>query len=139
MRAVLLSVLILLFSGCAYLPTGLSQMQLTARDNGGIYYGSIRREGLALVSMTVEIDRRTYFGNLELTRPNETHGLYRRYGGRDAEPKTPDVLAHTNYTIAVLSSTDNKVLKCDFTDVGGKNAGGLCVDEAQRVYDVVIS
>ena len=139
MRAVLLSVLCMVFAGCAYQPGEYSHMQLTARGDGGVYYGSIRRNGLALVNMTVEIDRRTYFGNLELTRPNETQGLYQRYGANDAAPKTPEVLAQTNYTIAVLSSIDNKVLKCDFTDVAGRTPVGLCVDEAQRVYDVVIS
>ena len=139
MRAALLSVLTLMLTGCAYLPTGLSQMQLTARDGGAVYYGAVRREGLALVNLTVEIDRRIYAGNLELTRYNTTMGLYERYGARDAAPKTPEVLARTNFSKAVLSSTDNKILKCDFTDVGGQNAGGLCVDEAQRIYDVIFS
>jgi hypothetical protein len=130
---------VLMLTGCAYLPTGLSQVQMTSRSGGTVYYGAVRREGLALVNLTVEIERRIYAGNLELTRPNETTGLYRLYGPRDAATKTPDVLAHMNFTRAILSSTDNRVLKCDFTDVAGANAGGLCVDDAQRVYDVIFS
>jgi hypothetical protein len=139
MRAAIIILLALISTGCAYLPTGLSQVQLTARDGGAVYYGSVRREGLALVSMTVEIDRRTYLGNVELTSANTTFGLYQRYGARDAAPATGAALARTNFTKAVLSSTDNRLMSCDFTDVAGTNAGGLCVDEAQRVYDVIFS
>jgi hypothetical protein len=139
MRAVAVIVLTLIGGGCAYLPTGLSQVQLTARDGGAVYYGSVRREGLALVSMTVEVDRRVYLGNVELTNPNTTFGLYQRYGARDAAPAAGAVLARTNFSKAILSSTDNRVMNCDFTDVAGTNAGGLCVDDAQRVYEVVFS
>jgi hypothetical protein len=139
MRAVAVIVLTSIVGGCAYLPTGLSQVQLTARDGGAVYYGSVRREGLALVSMTVEVDRRVYVGNVELTNPNTTLGLYQRYGARDAAPATGAVLASTNFTKAILSSTDNRVMNCDFTDIAGANAGGLCVDDAQRVYEVVFS
>ena len=139
MRAAAVIVLTLIASGCAYLPTGLSQVQLTARDGGAVYYGSVKREGLALVSMTVEVDRRVYRGNVELTNPNTTFGLYQRYGARDAAPVTGAVLARTNFTKAILTSTDNRLLNCDFTDVAGTNAGGLCVDDAQRVYDVIFS
>jgi len=143
MRATLSSVLAALVlsvsSGCAYLPTGLSQVQLTARDGGTVYYGAVRREGLALVNLTVEVDRRIYAGNLELTRPERTLGLYELYGPRDAAPRTAAELARTNFSKAILSSTDNRILKCDFTDVGGTNAGGLCIDDSRRVYDVIFS
>jgi len=139
MRAAIVIFLTLMSTGCAYLPPGLSQVQLTARDGGAVYYGSVRREGLALVSMTVEVDRRIYLGNVELTSANTTFGLYQRYGARDAAPATGAALARTNFTRAILSSTDNRVMNCDFTDVAGWNAGGLCIDEAQRVYDVIFS
>src|SRR5258706_5406283 len=137
MRAAIVLILTLMSTGCAYLPTGISQVQLTARDGGAVYYGSVRREGLALVSMTVEVDRRTYLGNMELTSANSTFGLYQRYGSRDAAPTTAANLKYTNFTKAILSSTDNRVLTCDFTDVAGQDACGLCVDDAQRVYDVI--
>ena len=120
MRAAIIVVLTLISTGCAYLPTGISQVQLTARDGGAVYYGSVRREGLALVSMTVDVDRRIYLGNVELTSANSTFGLSQRYGAREAAPV-------------------NRLMNCDFTDVAGANAGGLCVDEAQRVYDVIFS
>jgi hypothetical protein len=132
-------VLTLVFAGCAYLPPGLSQVQLTARDGGTVYYGAVRLEGLALVNLTVDIDRRIYAGNLELTRPNATLGLYERYGPRDAASRPAETLAHTNFSKAILSSTDHRMLRCDFTDVAGKNAGGLCIDDAQRIYDVIFS
>lgn len=139
MRAAIVLLLTLISTGCAYLPPGISQVQLTARDGGTVYYGSVRREGLALVSMTVEVDRRIYIGNVELTSADTTFGLYQRYGARDAAPATAETLARTNFTKAILSSTDHRLLTCDFSDVGGRNAGGLCVDDAQRVYDVIFN
>ena len=139
MRAAIVLLLATVFSGCAYLPTGISQVQLTARDGGAVYYGAVRREGLALVSMTVEIDRRFYLGNIELTSANTTFGLYQQYGARDAEPMSAETLRRTNFTKAVLTSTDNRNMTCDFTDVAGTDAHGLCVDQAQRVYDVIFS
>jgi hypothetical protein len=139
MRQATLLVLTLILGACAYMPTNVSQVQMTGRNGGAVYHGAITREGPAIVSMTVEIERRVYGGNLELTRPNATFGLYQRYGSSDAAPNTAAIIERTNYTRAILSSTDNRILNCDFTDVGGARAGGLCVDDANRVYDVVLS
>ncbi len=143
MRSSIALVLASILSGCAYVPTDsfvqVSRVQMTARDRGTIYYGTIRRELPAVVNITVEVDRRTYSGNLELTFPNETFGLYALYGPRDAAPKSAEVLRQTNYTKAILSSTDQRLLTCDFTDNGGKEVNGLCVDEARRVYDVILN
>jgi hypothetical protein len=143
MRAAIVILWTLIATGCAYVPTDTFvealRVQLTARDGGAVYYGTLKRESPAVVKMTVEVDRRVYLGTFQLTSGNTTFGLYERYGPRDAAPKTAETLAHTNFSKAVLSSTDNRVLQCDFTDVGGTAAGGLCVDEAQRVYDVIFS
>jgi hypothetical protein len=139
MRSSVIPVLTLILSGCAYLPTEVSRMQMTARDGGTVYSGTIKRELPAVVNITVEIDRRIYSGNFELTRPNATFGLYRVYGPRDAAPKTAQALSRTNHTKAILSSSDNRILTCDFTDDGGTEASGLCVDDARRVYDVILS
>jgi len=40
---------------------------------------------------------------------------------------------------AILSSSDHRLLTCDFTDFGGKSAAGLCVDDTKRVYDVIFT
>lgn len=137
MRAVTLGLLILVFAGCAYMPPDNSKrLQITARDGGVVYYGYMARENPAVVKLTFEIERRVFEGNLELTQPNNTFGLYERYGPRDAAPKPPEVLDRTNYMRAILSSSDRQILRCDFTDVHGRNAGGICVDGQQRIYDV---
>ena len=138
MRALIMPVLTLILAGCAYMPSEVTRMQMTARNNGTVYYGTINRELPRVVNITVEVDRRVYSGSLELTRPNEISGLYRVYGARDAAPKSAPALSQTNYMRALLSSSDKRVLTCDFTDYGGKDASGLCVDEAQRVYDVIL-
>ena len=136
MRAAGGLLLALIFGGCATLPNTVSQMQMTARD-GAVYHGTVQYTALAVVTITVEIDRRLFRGNAELTSANTTFGLYRLYGAHDAAPKTAETLSRTNYTRAILASTDSRKLTCDFTDVGGNDASGLCVDESKRVYDVV--
>jgi hypothetical protein len=138
MRSSIMLVLTLMVAGCAYMPSEVTRLQLTPRGGGPVYFGSIIRENPRVVTITVEIDRRLYSGNLELTRPNEIYGLYRVYGARDAAPKSAPVLSQTNYMRALLSSSDNRILTCDLTDNGGKDASGLCIDEAQRVFDVIL-
>ena len=138
MRAAGILLLTFVFGGCATLPNTVTQMRMTARD-GAMYEGTVRYTGLAVVTITVEIDRRLFLGNAELTTANTTFGLYRLYGPRDAAPKTADTLSRTNYTRAILSSTDNRIINCDFTDVGGATASGLCIDDSKRVYDVVFN
>jgi hypothetical protein len=66
-------------------------------------------------------------------------GFYQCYGARDAALAAAEILVCTNFTKAILSSTDHRLMTCDFSDVAGANAGGLCVDDAQRVYDVIFS
>ncbi len=139
MRSSIILLLTLIMSGCAYLPTDVSRVQMTARDSGAVYYGTIRRDLPAVISITVEVDRRVYRGNFELTFPNTTFGLYSVYGPRDAAPKTSQALSQTNYTKAILSSSDDRVLTCDFTDNGGKEISGMCIDDARRVYDLILS
>jgi hypothetical protein len=136
-RAAILS--ILLVASCAYTPIDVSELQLTARDGGAVYYAGLRRDSPAVISITAEIDRRTYTGKLELTDANATFGLHQLYGPRDAAPAPAAALARTNFMKAILSSTDNRVLTCDFTDVGGRNAAGLCVDDTKRLYDVIFT
>ena len=81
-RAAVLS--ILLMAGCAYTPIDVSELQLTARDGGMVYYAALRRDSPAVITITGEIDRRVYAGKLELTDANATFGLYQLYGPRDA-------------------------------------------------------
>lgn len=144
MRLSIALVLASILWGCTHMPTDtfvqVSRVQMTARDGGAVYYGTISRSFSAnAANITVDVGRRVYTGLFELTRSNETFGLYALYGPRDAAPKTADALNRTNYSKAVLSSTEQRVLTCDFTDEGGKEARGLCVDESKRVYDVILS
>jgi hypothetical protein len=139
MRPVVVLLLTLVFAGCAYLPPNVSQVQMTARNGGEIYQGAVRQESPAVVKIIVEIDRRTYEGTLELTEPNTTFGLYQLYGPTAAAPKSGAVLGRTTFTKAIMSSTDQRVMHCDFTDVRGLSMAGLCIDQAQRVYDVIFS
>jgi hypothetical protein len=140
MRSIVISILTLIIAGCAYMPTNASRVQMTAREGGTVYYGIIKRTLPAVVNITVEVDRRVYYGNFELTHANETFGLYAVYGlPRDSAPATAQPSGRINYTRAILSSSDRRILTCEFTDDAGRDARGLCVDEASRVYDVTMS
>jgi hypothetical protein len=140
MRSIGMSILVSIVAGCAYLPANVTRVQMTARDGGTVYYGIIKRTLPAVVNITVEVDRRVYYGNFELTYPNETFGLYHVYGlPRDVAPATAQPSSRINYSRAILSSSDQRILRCDFTDDGGREARGLCVDQSSRVYDVTLS
>ena len=135
----------LVLAGCGELPrqTDVSQMQMKARDNGAVYYGAIQREYFRdayfrTTSLTLEVDRRVYNGNIERTSPNVTFGLYRLYGARDAAPKSAEALGDANFRWAILSSADKRTMNCDFIDFRGRDSHGICIDQAQRVYDAVL-
>ncbi len=141
MRSLLILGIAMIFTGCAQMPrsTDVTQLQMTARDNGAVYYGSARREFLRVTSLTLEVDRRIYNGNIELTDPNASFGLYQIYGARNAAPKSADTLRGTNFRSAILSSTDKLTIKCDFVDYRGTDTHGICIDQSQRVFDAVLN
>ena len=72
MRLSLILIPALLLAGCAYLPVDASRVQLTARDGGAIYQGTIKRVVPAVVNITVEVDRRVYTGRLAPTSTRDT-------------------------------------------------------------------
>jgi hypothetical protein len=41
------------------------------------------------------------------------------------------------YVKALLSSPDNRGLRCDLTGDGMGHLGGICVDDDKRIYDVL--
>jgi hypothetical protein len=139
MRLAFIVLIAAMVSGCAYLPRDVSRVEIKPRDGDAVYYGVVKRASPAVATVTVEIDRRVYTGNFERTFPNATFGHYVYYGLRDAASKTAEELSETIYAKAILSSSDLRVLTCDFTDTGTKGATGLCVNEAGRVYDVILS
>jgi len=139
MRPVFIAVLASIVSGCAYIPRDVSQVEIKARDSDIVHYGVIKRELPAVVTLTVEINRRIYSGNFEQTFPNAMFGLYTLYGRPDTLPNSSAALSRAKYAKAILTSSDQRILTCDFADYGDKDTNGLCVDEVNRVYDVVLS
>ncbi|MEO7726659.1 MAG: thiamine pyrophosphate-binding protein [Burkholderiales bacterium] len=145
MRSLLILGFGMVLAGCGDLPrqTDVSELQMRARDNGVVYYGTIQREYFReayfrTTSLTLEVDRRVYSGNIERTSPNATFGLYRLYGARDAAPKSAETLSQANFRWAILSSADKRTMNCDFIDFRGRDSHGICIDHAQRVYDAVL-
>ena len=140
MRSLLILVLALLLSGCAYKSTDFSQLQMQERGSGDVYYGVVTRTyAPGVLTITVDIDRRIYRGNYELTAPNTTVGFARLYDRSESTTGAASALANTTYGIAILSSTDKRVLRCDFTSGDNNNGRGICVEDGGRVYIVALS
>jgi hypothetical protein len=130
-----------LISGCATRPINGGPIDMVSRDNNAVSHGDISSEyGYPLLrTMVIDIDRRTYLGNIEPTAPNNTFDLYRLYGpGRYAAgpPITP---GRNIYYKAILSSADHHILRCDLTRNEGKPRDGLCVDDFGKIYDVMVN
>ena len=139
MRSLIVLALALLVSGCGYKTTEFSRLQMTARGSNDVYYGVVTREVFPVVTLTIDIDRRIYRGNYELTAPNTTFGFTQIYDRSESGGSAASSLGRTDYGIAILSSTDKRILRCDFTS-GGNNPGrGICVEDNGRVYTVQLS
>lgn len=140
MRSLLIVIFALVVSGCAYKSTEFSQLQMTARGSGDVYYGIVKRTyAPGVLTITVDIDRRIYHGNYELTAPNTTFGYARAYGQGESIAGAASTLGDTTYGIAILSSTDKRILRCDFTSGGNNSGRGICVEDSGRVYTVALS
>jgi hypothetical protein len=140
MRSLLILALALLVSGCAYKSTSFSQLQMKERGGSDVYYGVATREYTPIVvTITIDIDRRIYRGNYELTEPNTTFGFARTYGQAEGGAGMAATLSKTNYGIAILSSTDKRILRCDFTSSTDGYGRGICVEDSGRIYNVELS
>jgi hypothetical protein len=140
MRSLLVLVLALLVSGCAYKSIDFSQLQMQERGSRDVYYGVVKHTyAPGVLTITVDIDRRIYHGNYELTAPNTTFGFARIYDRTESTAGAASTLGNTTYGIAILSSTDKRVLRCDFASGGNNNGRGICVEDSGRVYIVALS
>lgn len=119
-------------SGCTW------QVQMMPRDSGKIYVGSGQGDGMGGGTMVITIEDRTYSGAVMRTGSDQSFGLFQTYGGRGGNTfGTASAFGGTIYVKALLSSPDNHGLRCDLQGDGMGHLGGICVDDLQRVYDVL--
>jgi hypothetical protein len=135
---IVLSVFVL--SGCALPPPAASgAIDMVSRGNNVVSHGNIAGGFPRTRSMIIDIDRRTYLGSAEPTDPNKTFGFNRLYGPGRYAANPPAAPGSDIYYKAILSSTDNHVLRCDLTHNSGIRRDGICVDDFGHIYDVVSS
>ena len=124
----------LLLSGCAW------NLTLMPRDSGTTYTGQLQGNGMGSGTMTVNLDGVTCTGPAVRVASNQTFGFANTYGrnsnGTTGNAFSTFTVAGDNQVKAILSCSNGKGLRCDMT---GRNstAGGICVDDAGRLFDVL--
>lgn len=128
-------VLICAISACSFNAT------LMARDSGRTYSGTLHGNGFGSGTMEVTIDGTTYTGPAARVGSNETLGLISTYGTNShGGTATSFGTAYASGDVmvkALLSSASGRGLRCDLRGQS-RTAGGVCVDDAQKVYDVIL-
>ena len=110
---------------------------MVSRNNSIVSHGDIFSAFPGLRTIVINIDRRTYMGNIEPTAANDTFGFNQRYGPGRYAASPPAISGRDVHYKAILSSTDHFTLRCDLTHNQGKPRDGLCLDDFGRVYDVM--
>lgn len=120
-----------LLSGCSM------NVTLMPRDSGSVYRGELTSSGNGSGSMKVDLAGRSCTGPASRVASGESVGVISTFGGRGAGVGTV-VSSGDARVMALLTCSDGTGLRCEFTGRDGQG-GGVCVDDARRVYDVLIS
>ncbi|NIF51433.1 hypothetical protein [Burkholderia sp. Ax-1724] len=114
---------------------------LMSRDSGRTYTGELVGNGMGVGTMSVTIDSATYSGPAARVGSNDTFGFASAYGfnnhGGSASSFASSYSSGDKFVKALLSSADGHGLRCDLRGQG-HSGGGICVDDAGKVYDVVL-
>ncbi len=133
MKRILFAMLAALVSSCAL------NLQMMPRDSGKIYSGTANDTGAGTGTISVTIDDRKYSGTWTRVSSGDTFGFAQLYGGGRSAFGTYQSFGGPRFIKALMSSPDNHGLRCDLTSDGFGHGGGICVDDTQRVFDVIIS
>lgn len=129
-----LAVAVITLTGCAY------KVSMMPRDSGKIYTGVFNNNGSGSGSMTVDVDGVTYSGPVVKVGSNDTFGFAQTFGYNSKGVVSSSTGTGASYgdvfIKALLTSPDGKGMRCDLRG-RGTSGGGICVDDQQRVYDVV--
>src|SRR5258706_72018 len=108
------------------------------RDSGTVYRGIANGNGMGGGTMTVEIEGHTYSGPMFRTGSNDSFGFFQAYGGTRSVVGVSQTVGGAVTIKGILSSADNRGLRCDLTGDGRGHGGGICVDDHGRVFDVLV-
>ncbi len=128
------SLAIVLLSGCAY------NLTMMPRDSGQTYTGKLTSpSGNGSGTMTVAIGDLQCSGPAARVASNQTFGFVNTFGSSGVRTFNSFSTMSTSGDVqvkAILSCTGGKGLRCDLTG-RGSSGGGICVDDAGRVFDVL--
>lgn len=121
-------------TGCAF------KVTMMPRDGGKTYEGQLQSDGGSGGTMSITIDDVSYTGPIMKVGSNSTFGFAQAYGS-NSRGTTARASAFTqsygdSFFKAILSGSGGKGLRCD---ISGRieGGGGVCVDDAGKVYDVI--
>ncbi len=122
-------------SGCAY------QITAMPRDSGKIYTGEATNNQMGGGEITITIEATTYKGRWARTGSNDSYTVLTTHGPNSKGTSTSSTAFGQTYGSggtgkAMLSSVDGKGLRCEFAGGGSGSGGGICVDDASRVFDI---
>jgi hypothetical protein len=137
-KMLLAAVAALALSGCAY--------QLTAmpRDSGKVYYGEATSNGMGSGPISLTIEERTYTGRWVVATRDDSFTILNTYGKNSrGGVATGTGFAQTygggGTLKAMLSSADGKGMRCELSGTSSGTGGGVCMDDAGRVFDIQYS
>lgn len=114
------------------------EVKMMPRDSGKTYSGKISSVTASKASMSVNIEGEEYTGDVIETRSGLSVGFVSLFGARhDTGGSTISNDGNANKK-ALLRSANGHGLRCEFSSSGG-NAGGTCVDDQTRTYDVIVT
>lgn len=132
-RIALLAVLAL--SGCAF------NVTLMPRDSGQTFTGEMQSSGAGAGSMTLRMGEQTCTGPVAKVASNEAFGFANTFGrnnrGGFGSSFSTIAVSGDMQLKAILSCNNGRGVRCDITGRDG-SGGGICVDDAGRVYDALV-
>lgn len=125
----------LTLSGCAY------QITAMPRDSGKIYTGQATETGFGGGDIEITIEATIYKGKWTTTSSNDSYTVLTTFGTNSRGARTTSTGIGQSYGSggtgkAMLSSADGRGLRCEFAGGGSGSGGGICVDDAGRVFDI---
>jgi len=89
--------------------------------------------------MTVNLENRTCSGRFSRGASNDSFGFFQSYGSNGSSSfGTTQTIGSTSTVKSLMSCTDGTGLRCDFVGGGGTGTG-ICVDNKEQVYDVLVN
>lgn len=138
MKKLYVVTLMALLAGCG----GTLNVMMMPRDSGTAYNGELYGDGSGSGSMMVAIGDAKCNGPAARVASNQSFGFANSVGfnNRGTVTNSFGTVATTGDSVvkAILTCSNGKGLRCDITGREG-NGGGICVDDAGRVFDVVVN